>query len=63
VATELAGSSDALYPGDVIYAVNDTSVGNMAQLEAALQSAQRGETVAVHIERLGQLQFLVIEIL
>jgi serine protease Do len=63
VATELAGSSDALYPGDVIYAVNETSVGDLQQLEAALQSAPRGESVAVQIERLGQLQFLVIEIL
>ena len=62
VTAEPAGQSDALTSGDVIYSVNDKRVGNIAELEAALQSVQEGESVALHVERLGQLQFLVIEI-
>jgi serine protease Do len=62
VVADRSGNSDSLYPADVIYTVNDTKVSNVAELEAALRSAKRGESVAVHLERLGQLQFLVIEI-
>ena len=62
VSADFVGHSDAFYPGDIIYAVNDGKVGSVAELEAALRAAQRGETVAVQVERLGQLQFLVVEI-
>jgi serine protease Do len=62
VVADRSGNSDSLYPADVIYTVNDTKVSNVAELEAALSSVKRGESVAVHLERLGQLQFLVIEI-
>ena len=61
-AAEPAGRSDAFSTGDVIYAVNDQKVPNLAELKAALQSVERGQSVAVQVERLGQLQFLVIEI-
>lgn len=63
VVAEQPGYSDALYPADVIYAVNGAKVGSVAELEAALNPAKRGESVALQIERLGQLQFVVIEIL
>jgi serine protease Do len=62
VVADRPGNSDSLYPADVIYTVNNTKVANVAELEAALQSAKRGESVAVQVERLGQLQFLVMEI-
>jgi S1-C subfamily serine protease len=62
MVAEPAGHSDAFLPADVIYAVNDKRVANIAELESALQSADRGASVAVQIERMGQLQFLVIEI-
>ena len=57
-----SGRSDAFYPGDVIYSVNDSKVAGVAQLEEMLRSAKRGESVAVQVERLGQLQFLVVEV-
>jgi serine protease Do len=62
VTADPAGYWDAFYPADVIYAVNDRKVGNLAELEAALGSAERGDSVAVQVERAGQLQFLVIEV-
>jgi len=62
VVADRSGNADSLYPADVIYTVNDKKVSNVAELEAALRSVKRGESVAVHLERLGQLQFLVIEI-
>jgi serine protease Do len=62
VVADGAGRSDELYPADVIYAVNDTKIGSVAELEAALAPAKAGEWVAVQVERLGQLQFLMIEV-
>lgn len=62
VMADPAGQADAFQSADVIYAVNDKKTSNLAELEAALQSAQGGESIAVQIERMGQLQFLVIEI-
>jgi serine protease Do len=62
VVADPAGHSDAFHPADVIYAVNDKKVANLDELETVLRSAERGELVAVQVERMGQLQFLVIEI-
>jgi len=62
VVSDPAGHSDSFRSADVIYAVNDKKVGNRTELEAALRPAERGESVAVQVERMGQLQFLVIEI-
>jgi serine protease Do len=56
------GRSDSLLPADVIYAVNDVKVGSVQELEAALKGPEKGASVAIQIERLGQLQFLVIEL-
>ena len=57
-----AGQTDAFDSSDVIYAVNDKKVGNLAELEAALQPTAPGESIAVQVERAGQLQFLVVEV-
>ena len=62
VVADAAGTTDALYPADVIYAVNDKKVNSRAELEAALQSIERGESIALQIERTGQLQFVVVEV-
>ena len=43
--------------------MNDRKVGGVAELETALQALKQGETAAVQVERLGQLQYLMIEIL
>src|SRR5688572_11587703 len=62
VVAEAAGKTDTLYSADVIYAVNDKKVGNRGELEGALQSAERGESIALQIERTGQLQFVIVEV-
>ena len=62
VVSEPAGHSDALFASDVIYTVNDTAVSSFEDLQKALQPAKSGESVVLQVERLGQLQFLVIEV-
>ena len=62
VVADAAGKTDALYSADVIYAVNDKKVNNRAELEAALQSIERGESIALQIERMSQLQFVMVEV-
>lgn len=60
---DLAASQDGgLEAGDVIYAINTTTVRSLADLRAAVQDLPRGATVALYIERLGQLQFVLIEL-
>jgi serine protease Do len=62
LSVDPVGPFEALYPGDVVYSINDAKTGNLAELEAALGKVERGETAAVQVERLGQLQYLLIEI-
>jgi S1-C subfamily serine protease len=62
LTSEPAGRSDALLPSDVIYSVNDGKVASIPELEKALESAKQGDSVALQIERLGQLQFVVVEV-
>jgi serine protease Do len=56
------GQSDDLLPGDVIYGVNGSKTASVPELESALANTKRGETVALQIERQGQIQFVVVEI-
>jgi len=62
VVADRPGSADTLYPADVIYGVNDAKVGNVTELQQALSTMKRGESVAVQVERLGQLQFVVLDL-
>jgi S1-C subfamily serine protease len=62
VVSDPSGRSDALFASDVIYAVNETAVSSLADLQKALQTAKTGESVVLQVERLGQLQFLVMEV-
>jgi serine protease Do len=63
VTASLAASEDGgLRPGDVIYALNTTPIRAVAELRAAVQNLPRGEMVALHVERLGQLQFILLEL-
>lgn len=64
VAGLAAGSADRsedFLPGDVIYECNARRVSNIAELKAALEAVQAGAPVALHIERGGQLQYLLLE--
>jgi len=58
----LAATQDALQAGDVIYAVNNRSVRDVQELRMAVQEMPHGQPVALQIERLSQLQFLVLAI-
>jgi len=62
VVASPSGRSDAFYAGDVIYSVNDSKVTSVAELREGLRAVKRGDPVAVQIERIGQLQFLVVEV-
>jgi serine protease Do len=65
VAGLAAGSaehSDPLLSGDVIYECNNRRVRNIAELKAAVETAPKGAFVALHIERQGQLQYILMDL-
>ena len=56
-----SGSGDELRPGDVIYAVNGLSVRGLAELRSAVGRPLPGEPLVLHVERSGQLAYVVVE--
>jgi serine protease Do len=52
---------DELAVGDVIYAVNGRGVSNVASLRSELASVADDFPVALHVERMGRLQFVLME--
>jgi serine protease Do len=62
IAVEAGNGTDSLQSGDVIYSVNGAGVGTVNQLQSALEAVKAGESVAVQIERSGDLQFVVVEV-
>ena len=48
----------ALYPGDVISAVNRHQIPSLAELRQVLTSLVTGDPVVVHVERAGTLHFV-----
>lgn len=63
VVSTVAGAIDAreggLAVGDVIYGVNRSRVDGLATLRAALDELKPGAPVVLHLERRGQLMYLV----
>lgn len=55
-------AADPLRPGDVIYSVNKQRIGSLRELRGEVDKLPKGAPVALHIERQGQLQYLVIEL-
>ena len=51
----------ALAPGDVITAMNGEPVTSLAQLRAAIGSVGVGQSVVLHVERRGRLEFMAFE--
>ncbi len=51
-----------LLPGDVIFAVNKTSVENIANLREVAATLQQGDTVVFQIERSMQLMYVPVEV-
>jgi serine protease Do len=57
-----SGSEDDLRPGDVIYAVDGVSVRGLGELRQAVGRPAKGEALVFHVEREGQLVYVVVEI-
>jgi len=51
-----------LQAGDVIHEINSKKILNLKDLKDALSSHQHGDTVAVQIDRKGQLQYILLDI-
>jgi serine protease Do len=49
-------------PGDVIHSVNGKAVKNLADLKSTLAGKGRGDLVVLQLERLGQLQYVLVDI-
>ncbi len=62
VVADVSSHDEPLTAGDVIYAVNNTPVRGLTDLQTAVKDLNRGQPVALHIERQGQLQYLMFEI-
>ena len=61
--TEPSATRDlVLLPGDVVYSVNGTNVSTVKELERALSTRQPSESVALQLERAGQLQFTLVDL-
>jgi serine protease Do len=64
VAAQAAGVpsvATGLEVADVIHAVNGQEVVNVGQLSTILGSLERGDAVVLHVDRRGELQFIVFE--
>jgi serine protease Do len=57
-----ASSETALQVGDVIHEVNGAAVTSVESLNRAMEKFQRGDAVALFIERDGKLQYLAFEV-
>lgn len=62
VIVDLSAEEPFLLPGDLIFSINNTKVGGLAELKAAVQALPSGQPVVLHIERLGQFQFVAADL-
>lgn len=61
-SSEPIGFNDPLLPGDVIYSVDGNKVGSVKELDSALSTIKPGQSIALQLERQGQLRFAVVEV-
>ncbi len=61
IVARAPGQEESLHPGDVIYSLNGAPVGSLAELKSAAAKLRHGQGAALYIERLGQLQYVLIE--
>jgi len=59
--TDPSAVESGLEPGDVIHAVNGTSITSMEALRSAIEALGDGSAVVLQIERQGKLQYLSFE--
>lgn len=57
-----AERAEGLLPGDVIYECNNGRIRNIGELRAAIDKLEKGNPAALLIERLGQLQYLLLDL-
>jgi serine protease Do len=64
VAGTIADSSsqDVILAGDVIYGINTTPVRNLSELKEAVKTLPPAQPVALQVERLGQIQYVTLDI-
>ncbi|MEP7365481.1 MAG: trypsin-like peptidase domain-containing protein [Acidobacteriota bacterium] len=62
ITADLAIESNRLQAGDIIHRLNQQTILNLNALRTALERFKHGQAVALHIERAGQLQYLLLEI-
>jgi serine protease Do len=62
IVADVSSHDEPLLAGDVIYAVNNTPIRGLTDLQTAVKDITRGQPVALQIERQGQLQFLMFEV-
>jgi serine protease Do len=62
VVADLTIEDQFLLPGDVVFGVNGGRVSNLAELKAAVAGLPVGQPVALQVERMGQFQFVVVEL-
>ena len=56
--SDAAPFQDALQAGDVIYAMNGATIGDIAALRAALDALPPGSAAVLQVERAGALRFV-----
>ena len=59
--SEGAYLGERLLPGDVIYAVGGVPVDSLDSLRRALEGVKSADAIALQVERLGTLHYLVLE--
>ncbi|HEX8881871.1 MAG TPA: PDZ domain-containing protein [Candidatus Acidoferrum sp.] len=59
--SEGAYLGERLLPGDVIYAVGGMPVDSLDSLRRALEGVKSADAIALQVERLGTLHYLVLE--
>jgi S1-C subfamily serine protease len=52
---------EPLQVGDVVYSLNDEPVASLAALRAAIAPAVHGDPLVLHVERDGELRYVVVE--
>jgi serine protease Do len=62
VISDQSSGDGRLQAGDVIHEINGKQILDLAGLKAALAPFAHGETVALQIDRQGQLQFVLLDI-
>jgi serine protease Do len=60
--SEGAYLGERLLPGDVIYSVNGMPLDGVDSLRSALEDLKRANSIALQVERLGTLHYLLLEL-